>query len=139
MKEKRKKEREEAKKRKEEEQKKKADERAKKREEKAKAKAEKEAEKGKGKQSRSVGTKRSQVARSTRPAKSHRLAPNPTSQINASECCVCFVTYDNDQSGKDWVACACGQWLHEDCTDNCITDSDGNERLSFICLDHFSI
>ena len=86
MKEKRKKEREEAKKRKEEEQKRKAEERAKKQEQKAKEKAEKEAKKGKTKQTTGVGTKRSQVARSTRPAKSPRLAPNPSSRINDSEC-----------------------------------------------------
>ena len=138
MKEKRKREREETKKRKEEEQKKKAEERAKKQEQKAKANAEKETKKGKGKQATGVGTKRSQVARSTRPAKSPRLAPDPSSQINNSECCVCFVTYDNNQSGKDWVACACGRWLHEDCADDCITDSDGNERLCFVCLNNYS-
>ena len=38
-------------------------------------------------------------------------------QFNDNECCVCFVAYDDDQSGKDWVACACGRWLHEDCAD----------------------
>ena len=138
MKEIKKKEREEAKKRKEEEQRKKAEERAKKQELKAKVRAEKEAKKGKGKQPAGVGTKRSQVARSTRPAKSPRTAANPSTEINDSECCVCFVTYDDDGSGKDWVACACGRWLHEDCADDCVTDSDGNERLCFVCLNRFS-
>ena len=95
MKEIKKKEREEAKKRKEEEQRKKAEERAKKQELKAKVRAEKEAKKGKGKQPAGVGTKRSQVARSTRPAKSPRTAANPSTEINDSECCVCFVTYDD--------------------------------------------
>ena len=138
MKEKRKKEREETKKRKEDEQRKKAEERAKKQEQKAKEKAEKEAKKGKGKQPAGVGTKRSQNARPTRPAKGPRTAANPSTLINDSECCVCFVTYDDDQSGQDWVACACGRWLHEDCADDCVTDSDGNERLCFICLNHIS-
>ena len=33
-----------------------------------------------------------------------------SSDINESECCVCYVTYDNSTSGKYWVACACGRW-----------------------------
>ena len=37
---------------------------------------------------------------------------------------VVFVMYEDDQSGKDWVACACGGWLHEECADDCIIDSD---------------
>ena len=53
--------------------------------------------------------------------------------------CVCFVAYDNDQSGKDWGACASGRWLHEDCTDDCMVDSDGNERLCFTCLNRVFI
>ena len=40
--------------------------------------------------------------------------------------------YEDDQSGKNWVACACGRWLHEECADDCIIDSDGNERLCFM-------
>ena len=50
-------------------------------------------------------------------------------KVNDNKCCVCFVLYEDDQSGKDWVACACGRWLHEDCADDCAIDSDGNERL----------
>ena len=45
---------------------------------------------------------------------------------------VVFVLYEDDQSGKNWVACACGRWLHEECADDCIIDSDGNERLCFM-------
>ena len=104
IKEKKKKEREETKKRKEEEQRKKAEERARKQEQKLKEKAEKEAQKakkGKGKQPAGVGTKRSQNARSTRPAKCPRKTANPSTQINDSECCVCYISYDDDQSGND--------------------------------------
>ena len=50
-----------------------------------------------------------------------------------------FVPYDEDQSGKDWVACGCGRWLHEDCADDCIIDSDGNERLCLICLNRYGV
>ena len=58
--------------------------------------------------------------------------------IDDSECCVCFMTYEEDianQSGKDWVACTCGRWLHEDCAEDCILDSAGEERLCPLCLD----
>ena len=32
-----------------------------------------------------------------------------SAEVSDSECCVCFVSYDNDQCGGDWVACACGR------------------------------
>ena len=134
MKEKKRKEREEVKKRKEEEQRKKAEERARKQEQRAKEKAQKEAQrakKGKEKQTATVGTKRGPSTRFTRPSKSPRME---ISSSNDNKCCVCFVAYDDDQSGKDWVACACGRWLHEDCADDCVLDSDGNECLCFVCL-----
>ena len=70
----------------------------------------------------------------TRKAKCARTDRNCEADFNDSECCVCFVPYEEDQSGKDWVACGCGRWLHEDCADDCIIDSDGNERLCLICL-----
>ena len=119
MKDKKKKEREKTKKRKEEEKRKKAEERAKKQELKAKVRAEQEVKRRKEKQPVSVGTKRGQVTRSTRPSKSPWTVVNLSNEINDSECCVCYVAYHNDQSGKDWVACACGPWLHEDCADDC--------------------
>ena len=58
--------------------------------------------------------------------------------IDESECCVCFTSYEEDivnQSGKDWVACACGRWLHKDCTDECVLDSAIEERICPFCLD----
>ena len=42
--------------------------------------------------------------------------------IDDSECCMCFTTYEEDiqdKTGKEWVPCACGQWLHEDCAELC--------------------
>ena len=100
--------------------------------------AENETKRGKEKQPVSVGTRRGQVARSTRPSKSPRTVANLSNEINSSECCVCYIAYDDDQSGKDWVACTCGRWLHKDCADDCVTDSDGNERLCFIFLNSLS-
>ena len=137
MKEKKRKEGEEMKKTKEEEQRKKAEERARKQEQRAKEKAEKEAQrakKAKGKQPATVGIKRGP---STRPSKFPRMESSLSEQVNDNKCCVCFVLYEDDQSGKDWVACACGRWLHEDCADDCVIDSGGNERLCFImCLNN---
>ena len=59
--------------------------------------------KGKGKQ---PATKRTKNAQSTRPMKCPRT---DSAEVNDSECCVCFVSYNNDQSEGDWVACACGR------------------------------
>ena len=126
------------KKRREEKQRKKTEERARKAELRAKEKAVKEAKKankGKGKQPANVGSKRSQNARRIRPTKHPCVDTNFFTDGNDNECCVCYVAYDNDQSGKDWVDCVCGQWHHEDCVDDCVVDSDGNRRLYFICLD----
>ena len=32
-------------------------------------------------------------------------------------CCVCFQLYQGDDEDTDWIQCACGRWLHEDCID----------------------
>ena len=66
-------------------------------------------------------------------------APRTNSaEVNDSECCVCFVSYDNDQSGGDWVACACGRWLHEDCADDSIVmETSGYAAIILLCLNHF--
>ena len=37
--------------------------------------------------------------------------------------------YDEDQCGKDWVAYACGKWVHEDCSYDCVVDGEGKDRL----------
>ena len=126
MKEKKRKEGEE---RKGEEQRKKAEERARKQEQRAKEKAEKEAQRAKkeqrrkprkkhrgprkqikGKQPATIGAKRGPNTRSTRPSKLPRMESSLSEQVNDNECCLCFVLYEDDQTGKDWVACACGRW-----------------------------
>ena len=145
MKERERKEREEMKKKREDEQRKKSQERVRKAEQRAKQKAEKEAQKvqrtqkakAKVSQTTNAGAKGSDCTRTTRKAKCARTDTNCEADFNDSECCVCFVPYEEDQSGKDWVACGCGRWLHEDCADDCIIDSDGNERLCLICLNRY--
>ena len=64
-------------------------------------------------------------------------AMHQVDNIDDGECCMCFTTYEEDirdQSGKEWVQCACGRWLHKDC----VLDNDGKERLCPFCLDILS-
>ena len=166
-KEQRKKEREEKKMQREEERKKKAEERARKAEEKAQEKARKAEERARKAEEKArkvaenaknasekskAGTKRKikekagsaespSTSGETQPPQ-HKKARTEAMQqvhnINDSECCMCFTTYEEDlrdQSDKDWVACACGRWLHEDCAEDCVVDDEGKERLCHFCLD----
>ena len=118
LKEKKKIEREEAKRKREEEQKRKSEERAKKAEQKAREKAQKEEERArkievkKSMAAKSAETKRKhdrdKSEQSARQTKRSRTDTHYASEFNESECCVCYVIYEEDQSGKDLVACACG-------------------------------
>ncbi len=38
-------------------------------------------------------------------------------------------------TGADWLACACGRWLHEECVDDCMKDEEGKDRICPYCLD----
>ena len=140
VKERKKKEREEAKNRREAELKKRSEEHAKKAELKAKQKAQKEEEKTRKAKGRAASAGRKRAGdneRKRKPAKHPRKDHSSSSAFDQSECCICFVTYEDDQSGKDWVECACGRWLHEDCADDCFVDDEGKERLCLICLNQF--
>ena len=42
-----------------------------------------------------------------------------TFTIDINQCCVCFIHYQDDvaeANGRNWIACSCGHWLHEDCS-----------------------
>ena len=134
-------------KKREDERKRKAEERTKKAEQRAREKARKEEEQarkaeqraqqtvGKGKQPKRAGTKRKGAG--TDHCITSKMPGTDADSFNENECCVCFVSYKEDildQSGKDWVGCACGQWLHEDCAEDCVLDSNGMERLCPLCL-----
>ena len=57
--------------------------------------------------------------------------------IDPSVCCMCFGTYEEDileGAGADWISCACGRWLHEDCAEECRIDLDGQERFCHVCV-----
>ena len=144
-KERRKKEREEKKKQREEEQKRKAEERAKRAEEKAK-KVEEKAKKAeeKAKKAAAATCKRppkrkpaGESSTATRPKKS-RVDNTSDGDIDPNICCTCFAHYDQDETGGDWVSCACGRWLHEDCVVDVTIDSEGKECLCPYCLNLLS-
>ena len=76
------------------------------------------------------------------PSKKARLKiPTSSSSSDDNVCCMCFGTYDDDileGAGTEWISCACGRWLHEDCCEDCITDQDGQDRLCPFCVDILS-
>ena len=56
----------------------------------------------------------------------------PSEADKQSECAFCFGLYAKD--GKEWVECACGQWIHENCMEDLYVDVDGQERFCPFCL-----
>lgn len=57
--------------------------------------------------------------------------------INSSECCECSLTYAEDVrlgTGAEWVECACGRWLHEECIDSIEYNSNGKEKFCSFCI-----
>lgn len=48
------------------------------------------------------------------------------------ECAFCFGFYQED--GTDWVECGCGRWVHEQCMEEVVLDSNGDERFCPFCL-----
>ena len=149
----RKTEREEKKRQREEEAKRKAAERAEKKkqcEEQKKRKAEEKARKAAEKARKVEENKAKEKTinkRSTRkrlpdvtkppepPALKKSRVDDSSDQINDNQCCVCFGTfYEDIGTGREWVECACTRWLHEDCVDEVIVDTSGQERVCPLCL-----
>ena len=139
-------ERIEKKRQREAEQKRKAEERQKRAEAKAK-KAREVAEKKKGKRQVIEMTEKAHDIESvsysdatdiSMPSRKRARKQQQTeNKINTDMCCVCCVFYSEDVvngSGSDWIECACGRWLHEECAEDCIVGSDGKERFCPICL-----
>lgn len=132
-------------KRKEREEKKKQKENEKKKEEEKKRKAEEKARKAAEKQQNSArerskpSEKRAQAEPQPKAQKTPRVvsAKDLDGSINANECCVCLVSYDEDVeagTGSEWIMCACGRWAHEDCIDDVVLDVNGQERLCPVCI-----
>ena len=61
--------------------------------------------------------------------------PRLDESIDTEECCACFGQYSDDiGTGREWLECACGRWLHEDCVENIVYDTNGKEKLCPLCL-----
>uniref|UniRef100_A0A1X7SHW6 Uncharacterized protein n=1 Tax=Amphimedon queenslandica TaxID=400682 RepID=A0A1X7SHW6_AMPQE len=50
------------------------------------------------------------------------------------ECSECSQTYNEDNSGEEWVQCACGSWMHEKCIIDVVIDENGKERFCPVCI-----
>lgn len=48
------------------------------------------------------------------------------------ECCFCYGSYCQD--GREWVMCACGRWVHEECMEEIFLDDSGQERFCPFCI-----
>ena len=153
-KEQRKKERELKKQQKAQQMKQKAEERACKAAEREKAKAEKAKERERKAQERAASKSKSLVSKqqtNRNPQGIKRTAdtntvkdPRPTCKkvrVDMAEsfntdwclCCVCFGSYQEDiDTGREWLQCSCGKWLHEDCVDDSDMDNETN-RLCPLC------
>ena len=54
--------------------------------------------------------------------KSKAKTPRLDESIDTEECCACFGQYSDDiGTGREWLECACGRWVHEDCVENIVT------------------
>ena len=150
-KEKRKKEREDKRKKKEEEMKKKAEERAKRLMERARkttgGQRGKGKRKGKGKGKGKLRARQESLTASSLDnlSTSDLLAAPPTkrrryqdaTQIDVDVCCMCFGEYGDDVLegiGVEWIACACGRWLHVGCAESRVLDVNGCERFCPYCI-----
>ena len=52
--------------------------------------------------------------------KTSRTSRSSEEEISTDQCAICFRTYNDDildGTGEDWVECACGKWVHENCVD----------------------
>ena len=65
------------------------------------------------------------------------------SDIDINQCCVCFQTFEDDereQSGLEWVECACSRWLHKECIEYDLSvNSRGQELLCLFCCFRLSL
>ena len=65
----------------------------------------------------------------------------PARKINLNICCTCDGSYDQDVvegTGVNWLACACGRWLHKECVDDCIRDEE-KDHICPYCLDNLAL
>lgn len=142
-KEKRKEERQRKKKLNEDKKRQKAEERAKKEKEKAAKKARQEKEKAEKKskkaeeKSKKAEEQSRQMAKRARKRSVTNIDPQEEnvrtkkarlgdiqSNIDSNTCCACSGDYADDTgTGREWLQCQCGRWIHEDCVEECMSES----------------
>ena len=70
-------------------------------------------------------------------AKGKQKASRSTEEIDTNQCQICFRTYEDDiveETGEDWIECACGRWVHESCVDyDIVVDASGREKICPHC------
>ena len=45
--------------------------------------------------------------------------------IDFDRCCACFGLYADDAGAdREWIECSCGRWIHEECIENVIRDTN---------------
>lgn len=60
-----------------------------------------------------------------------KLKCDVDSTVYTDLCCVCFGAFEDDEgTGREWLKCSCGRWIHEDCV---VPHSGSSERLCPLC------
>ena len=60
----------------------------------------------------------------------------PTVGDEQCECAFCYEAYGEDD--QEWVMCACGKWVHEDCYEDVYQDTEGQEIFCPFCINTVS-
>lgn len=71
------------------------------------------------------------------PSSAHAETTGLSASQSSNECCECLGTYAEDVrvgTGAEWVQCACGRWLHEECIDSVEYDENGGEKFCSFCI-----
>ena len=54
-----------------------------------------------------------------------RLKHTADDEIDVNRCCVYFEMYADDAgTRREWLECQCSRWIHEDCTEDNIIDTE---------------
>ena len=89
------------------------------------------------KRSKTSGSAQSDPCGTSSPPSSSTTCISTVTSFSQDECCECLRTYIEDVNqgtGLEWVKCACGRWLHEECIDSVQQDLDGKERFCSNCI-----
>ena len=81
---------------------------------------------GEGRRHRKQPRKREET-RGEKSVEASNLAASRSKKSRVSDLALllCFVRYEDDiiwGAGTEWISCACGRWLHEDCAEDCVAD-----------------